>query len=137
MWASSRQSNIDSQAIHWFADAPEYDLDFYGIVQAEGQTGWNPGDGGFRPEMLSLPPATPQNSFVKLSTIPNAKGETPNYTYAGRDYSMHKTLWPPTFREIEAGDFVIPPDTEQIAHAVTGAQIYSGPGILRWNFTHT
>ena len=134
VWASSRQSNIDSPTIHWFADAPEFDLDFYGIVQGEGQTGWGPRY--FRPEMLSLPAGTPENTFVKLSTIPNAKGDAPNYTYAGRDFTTHKTLWPPTFREIESGDFIVPPDTERIAHAVTGSQIYSGPSILKWKFAH-
>lgn len=55
VWASSRQSNIVSPTIHWFADAPEFDLDFYGIVQGEGQAGWASGSGGFRPQMLSLP----------------------------------------------------------------------------------
>jgi hypothetical protein len=64
VWGSSRQSNIDSPYIYWFEDAPEFDLDFYGIALSEGQTGWNPGDGGFRPSMLSLPPDTPLNSFV-------------------------------------------------------------------------
>jgi len=127
---NSVQSYFPAGRILWFADAPDYDADCYGLLRYGGLTAGQTVE--LKPHMVGLTTGT-LDTMSFLKTLPDAKGASPSDSYTQNDVSELSFIWPPTFYDLQVSDF--PAGGTNQTH-VAGARIEAAFTVLRWDFEY-